>query len=112
MQQVNEAWTKPDDALLPPLSDAGCQSCAALQDTAADLVAKRHRYRSDPITIRSVDLIGQETDQTHVGVQMTQNRVDIVDSQGAVVSTDSKSDFAQTVGVVWRGETWVLYGIA
>lgn len=112
LSQLNVAWTKPDDGVLPPLAESGCLSCKDLQSTAVELVAKGHRYRTNPITIRSAALLGDESGQTQVRVQMTQNRVDIINAQGGIVSTDAKKDFARTVAVVWRGNGWLLYGIA
>ena len=112
ISQVNEAWSKPDATLLPPLSNPDCLSCADLQSTARDLVAKNNRYVSQPITIRSAKFVGNEQAQTHVRVLMTQNRVNVVDAQGQVVSTDAKKEFARTVGVTWEGNRWVLFGIA
>ena len=112
LEQAALAWTRPDATLIMPLSDPGCLSCKDLQKTASELVTKGQRYRSSPISIQSVVAVGGFKDQTHVHVQMTQKKVDVIDSQGAVVLTDPYQKLTRTVGLVWKGDSWRLYGIA
>lgn len=110
VEQSNKAWTVPDDRVLPPLSDSGCLSCQALQQTAVDLVAKKQHYRSAPVTLSKVAPIpGGPAGQQYVRVLGTQNRVDIIDRAGKVVSTDPKKPVALTASAVWRGNTWLVY---
>ncbi|MDU0314395.1 DUF6318 family protein [Phycicoccus sp. M110.8] len=110
VEQSNKAWTEPDAGLLPPLSDSGCLSCQALQRTAAGLVAKKQRYRSAPLTLSKVAALpGGPAGQQYVRVIGTQNRVDVVDASGKVVSTDQKKPVALTASAVWRGKTWLVY---
>lgn len=112
LEQTALAWSKPDASLIPPLSDPGCLSCKDLQKTAAELVAKGRRYRSSPVSIQSVDAVGGFEDQTHVHVQMIQKKVDVIDSNGAVVLTDPYQKLTRTVALLWRGDQWILYDIA
>lgn len=112
LEQAALAWTRPDSSLIPALSDAGCLSCKELQETAAELVAKKRRYASSPVTVNSVNAVGDVMGQTHVRVRMTQNKVDVVDSAGTVVLTDPSEPLTRTVALVWRGERWVLFDVA
>ena len=112
MEQVAEAWTKPDDSLIPALSEPGCLSCRDLQETAQELVQKKRRYASNPVAIKSVTAVGDVAGQTQVRLLMTQLKVDVVDASGAVVMTDPRQELARTTAVVWRGDRWLLYDIA
>jgi hypothetical protein len=47
-----------------------------------------------------------------VAVDLLQNRVDIVDAAGRVVSTDKKDTFLRTVAVIWKGGRWLIYDVA
>jgi hypothetical protein len=110
VEQSNEAWTKPDDTLLPPLSDNGCLSCEALQKTSAKLVANKQRYRSDPMTIEEIGAIGgAPSGQQYVRVIGIQNRVEVIDSAGKVVLTDPKKGVALTASAVWKEDRWFMY---
>ena len=110
VEQSNEAWTKPDDSLLPPLSEKGCLSCEALQKTAGQLVAKKQRYRTNPVTLQEIDAVGgAPSGQQYVRVLGTQNRVDVIDSTGKVVMTDPKKSVALTASAVWKEGRWFMY---
>jgi hypothetical protein len=110
IDQSNDAWTKPDDSLLPPLSDKGCLSCQALQKTATNLVAKKQKYRTSPMTITKLGAVGgAPTGQQYVRVLGTQNRVDVIDSKGTVVMTDPKQSVALTASAVWKEGRWFIY---
>ena len=111
--QVNEAWTKPDAEILPPLGEEGCKSCAGLQETAQSLVAKSRKYASPPITVTKVQpLAGAPAGQQYVRVFIDQHAVDVVDAAGKVVTKDKAGRGARTAAVLWMGETWRVYGIA
>jgi hypothetical protein len=43
---------------------------------------------------------------------MEQRGAKIVDSSGQIVDADKSMTVARTASVVWRGNTWVVYGIA
>jgi hypothetical protein len=110
VEQSNDAWTKPDATLLPPLSDPGCLSCQALQKTATNLVAKKQKYRSAPMTITKIGAVGgAPSGQQYVRVLGTQNRVEVVDSEGTVVLMDPKQSVALTASAVWREGRWLIY---
>lgn len=113
MDQANRAWMEPNAALLPPLSDPGCLSCKEIQRTAASLVRDGQRYVSAPVTVTRVAAFGgAPKGQQYVRLFMTQHKVDVVDATGKVVLTDPKRSLARTAGVLWKGESWRMYGIA
>lgn len=111
--QVNEAWTTPDATLLPKLADSGCKSCDGLQSTAQSLADKKRKYEANPVTVTKVTPFdGGPQGQQFVRVFITQHAVNIVDASGSVVDKDKAGKGARTASVVWRGKSWVLYGIA
>jgi hypothetical protein len=111
--QTNEAWTKPDVRVLPPLVQADCLSCQAIQDVALELDAKGRHYVSDPVTVTEVvPLDGAPGGRQRVRVQLQQHEVDVVDSAGKVVSTDPAQELARTVDLVWKEASWLVFGIA
>lgn len=110
LEQVNTAWTTPKADVLPPLSDSGCISCEAFEKEAKNLVAKGHRYASNPATYKSFRAFGgAPTGRQYVRVLGTQHQVDVVDAKGQVVSTDPKKPIAVNAMTVWEGGRWLLY---
>ena len=113
MGQVSEAWTRPDPTLLPPISDPGCLSCKDLQKTATDLKAKGQHYAANPVTVTKVVAIGgAPKGQQYVRLFMDQHKVNVVDANGKVVLTDPAKKLARTAGVIWEGDSWLMYGLA
>ena len=93
LDQINVAWTTPQAGLLPPLSGPDCKSCAAYEKTAQRLVDGQQHYESDPVTLTSIsrsDQGGGVEDAVALRADVTQNRVDVLDSHGGVVRTDRR----------------------
>lgn len=113
MEEANRSWVKPDVTVLKLLSDPGCISCKQIQDTASALAAKGHHYSANPVTVRTVAAYnGAPAGQQFVRLLMTQHKVDVVDSAGKVISTDPQVELARSAAVVWKGDSWLMYGIA
>ena len=111
--QVNLAWTTPDPDPIDTNSEEGCKSCTSLSDTAKQLRAKGHRYASNPVTVSNTKLVaGAPKGQQFVETNLLQHRVDVVDASGNVVSTDKRATLLRTVAVIWRGDRWLIYGVA
>ena len=88
-------------------------SCRAFEKTATELMAKKHRYASDPVTVESAHASGRGTaGQQYVLASLHQNRVHIVDGKGTVVSTDKEQMFESTVALVWGVGGWKVYDTA
>ena len=110
IDQLNEAWTQPDSKRLPPLSDPDCIACKSLQETAVSLTQKKQKYASNPVTVtKTVPLDTSPKGIQLVRLFMDQHKVDVVDSSGKVVLTDQAKRLARTVGVTWRGDSWLLF---
>jgi hypothetical protein len=110
VEQSNDAWTRPDDTLLPPISDPGCVACRGLQSTAEELVAKKQHYVSAPVTdIRTTAVDGAKPGQQMVRLLAKQNMVQVLDASGTVVRTDPAMDLARTVLVTWGDGQWRVF---
>jgi hypothetical protein len=110
LEQVNRAWTTPKAGVLPQLSESECISCKSFEKEAKDLVAKGHRYASDPATYKSFTAFGgAPKGRQYVRVIGTQHRVNIVDDKGKVVSTDPQKPIAVNAMTIWNGGRWLLY---
>lgn len=113
IDQLNLAWTSPNVDLVSALSEPDCVSCARLEATAEQLVTKGQRYMSAPVSVRSAAAFeGAPAGQQLVHLVMEQHRVDVVNAQGTIVSTDLPRDLNRNVVLKWRAEAWHVYGIA
>ena len=113
VEATNQASRTADVSLLPPLADAGCKSCAAIQSSVEQLQKQQRHYSADPVNGISADpLPGGAAGQQLVRLQMMQSGAKVVDSSGKVVDEDKRMNVARTVSVVWRGDSWIVYGIA
>ncbi|GAB3446474.1 hypothetical protein GCM10027517_28790 [Phycicoccus ginsengisoli] len=113
VEQTNRASRTADPSILPPLADSGCKSCAAIQDAVERLQTQGRHYSSDPVgSVRTDPLPGGANGQQLVRLRMEQQGAKIVDSSGKVVDADKTMTVARTASVVWRGSTWIVYGIA
>jgi len=105
-EQLNTAWTTPSKGLISTLSTSACKSCAALESTAADLVLHGQHYDGPPVTIVSVDSIGEATSgHPEVVVRFIQEHRSVIDSSGKVVLSDQRKEgkFVATLGWSTRG---------
>jgi hypothetical protein len=111
--QVNAAWMTADPRPIASNSEADCKSCASLRRTAEDLKRKNRHYAATPVTVRETKAVaGAPAGQQFVEARLQQNRVDIIDASGRVVSTDKRDTFLRTVALVWGGERWLIYDVA
>ncbi len=105
----NQAWTTPTAAYLGSYGAPSCKSCAASLATAAELVAKKHRYDGAPATIKSVDAIyDRQNDVYRVKVSAVQERRNIVSFAGRVISKDPRQPSTLEVALVWFGDRWKI----
>ena len=113
VEQINAAYLAADPAPIRVISERGCLSCRSLERDVSSLAAKGQRYGSAALTFTSAIAIGgAPKGQQHVRLFMTQNRVDIVDGRGRVVRTDRRKPLKSTVGLIWQGDQWLVYGMA
>ena len=112
IQQSSAAWTTPDARLIEDLSDPDCASCRSLAKTASDLQAKGHRYRDDPISVVSVESLVGDGARQNVAATIKQHPMEVVDTNGKVVSTDAADDLDRTFLLYWKEGRWIVGGIA
>ncbi|MBK8756207.1 MAG: hypothetical protein IPM08_03645 [Actinomycetales bacterium] len=105
--QVNRAWTRPEAGLIPRLCLSTSKSCAALEVTASELVAKKQRYDGDPGMISRVLAMGSGAPtELSVDVLGRQERRNVIDANGAVVLTDPQQDSHFEVHLRWFSDGW------
>ncbi|MGO4341450.1 DUF6318 family protein [Pedococcus sp. 2YAF34] len=113
VNETNRAGRAADPEILRPFADPGCKSCAAIQATIETLQNQDRHYTSDPVEgVKVKPFSGGPKGQQFVRLQMLQRGADIVDKSGKVVDSDKRMNVARTVSVVWRGDSWIVYGIA
>jgi hypothetical protein len=89
------------------LSSPSCKSCAGLEATAADLVKKGQHYDGSPVTIVSVNHLGEGIPgHPEILVRFTQENRKVIDKAGNVVLTDQRKQgkFVATLG--WSSRGW------
>ena len=113
VDRINAAYSTADATLIGAISEKGCLSCKSLQADVSSLAAKGQRYASDALTFKSAIAIGgAPKGQQHVRLFMTQNRIEVVDASGRVVRTDPAKPLKSTVGLIWEGSHWLVFGMA
>lgn len=107
--RINEAWTKPDSTALVDLSASTCQFCMKMTDRARALEKAKQRYASDPVTVGDLRKVPNAPEgSVFFDMELTQNQVDIVDVNGAVVDADDRKQGYFDVGVRWQEARWVF----
>jgi outer membrane murein-binding lipoprotein Lpp len=109
--QVNIAWTTPKPGLLPQLCKASSKSCKSFEDTAVQLKAAGNHYDGMPVTTQSVaalDAPGGRQSILYLGRQEKRN---VVDSTGRVVSTDQQKTVRFEVALEWTPSGWTIFTI-
>ena len=110
--QVNTAWTEPRAGLIKSFSDPKCEFCSKTEATAARLVSDRQRYSSNPVEVTAIDqFVGAPSGQEYLAVTLVQRRVDVLDADGSVVSTDQRKNLDRYVAVIWTDGEWRLLGV-
>ena len=112
-EQINSAWIQPNAQLLEPLSDATCQSCAALQATAASLVQTQEKYLSPVLQLDSAaPSDGAPSGQQFILAQMQQLASKRVDSAGTVKDEQAAQSATRQFVLIWQEGRWLVFGIA
>jgi hypothetical protein len=112
VKQSALAWTTPEPALIRNLSDPDCDSCAELARTAAALKKQGHRYEREPISVKSTEVLTGDGRRQNVAASIDQRAVNVVDARGNLVSSDSAQELERTFLLYWKGDRWVVGGIA
>lgn len=110
---VNQAWTKPEAGLLPPLFTAACTSCQNFEDNAAKYVRERTRYNKTPLEILEVSRHGPaiEGPKQTIDVVVHQTAASVVDASGKSVSDIKEQRGIFVTEVAWMDTGWKLTAI-
>jgi len=112
IEQVNRAWTTPDDKLLPPLIEPECKSCKAMQDNAVEYVSLKHRYATPAVEITNLVIApGSPDGQQFLSFKYHQLAANVIDKDGTVISTKAESSGERRVLLTWKGDRWSVSGI-
>ena len=110
--QVNRAWTTPDETVLPPLSDEQCNSCKNLQADAAELSAKGQRMDPAPVAVSEVlARDGAAPGRQFVSATLAQTGARVLDAAGSVIDQDQPTSGAYNFALIWKGDRWLMQGI-
>ena len=112
VNQSAQAWMEGDADLVESLSDADCESCAELAARADQLKQAGQHYAAAPITVTKVRALTGDESRINVAASIRQRRVDVVDEGGEVVSSDGADELRRTFLLYWKGDQWVVGGIA
>jgi hypothetical protein len=113
VDQINRAWTEPNDGTLRPNSTSECLSCAALQETAASLVSTGERFAGPPLQLDSITpRDGAPPGQQFVSAQMQQLASSRVDGSGQVKESQSQASAVRDFVVIWQESRWLMHGIS
>ena len=105
--QLNVAWHTPKAGLLPPLSLTACKTCTALEDNAADLVAKHQHVSGDPVRIDAVDVSDTASNgDQRVIITGAQIRTSVVDSNGKKVRDIPAAKIRSVATTRWTASGW------
>lgn len=111
--ELNRAWTTPAIGVVSALSDGGCQFCTKSEADARSLVDRGQRYSSKPVeVIRATAMTGAAPEgQIFLRTELRQNRSDVVDASGSVISTDAQKLVTLVSGVIWANGAWRMYEV-
>jgi hypothetical protein len=109
LEQVNDAWMKPDPELIRPYALESCKTCANYVDTAEWLVAEGAAYDGAPTTLgASVVLPESRSDRVLVRVLQQQEERRILRLDGTAADTVHDQSGELELQVEWHQEAWHL----
>ena len=107
--QINRAWSKPDDTALDPLYLSSCATCSAIDGSAAKFVATKRRYRDTPMTLTSIGTLSSPSDNTlQVATIGVQHKSAVIDQTGTVVESIPETPSRFILTLSWRGNGWAV----
>lgn len=87
ISRVNRAWSAPDAGAMNGLFAPDCKTCAAFADSAKRMALEGRRHDGDTLTVRTVSAISFADPVREVRVDLTQNSVPVLDTEGGRVGT-------------------------
>lgn len=110
-ERINQAWTRPQAGLLPPICESTSKSCANSEQTAVRLVSSGLRYDQRPLTVLGVTSVGEQDGLATVYVKGRQEARSVVDSSGRPVQQVQAADVTFEVIVAWSGDHWLVRSV-
>jgi len=104
--QLNRSWMTADPALLPPLSEPGCKTCAAFTATAASFRSKSQHYKGEIFSITSIGALGSGPKGQEVLVIGRQEPGAVVDQSGTVIERSAAQAGKFIISLRWTGTGW------
>ena len=112
IRQLNVAWTTPDPQAIEPLCDLkASSSCRYFINTARDLQSKGNRYEGNPTSSPRFTELSARVGEKQILVALIQERRNIVDKEGGVVSTDQRKDLLFVLSLAWTDSGWKIQSI-
>ena len=109
--QVNIAWTVPKPGVLLQLCKASSKSCKSFEDMAVQLQAAGNRYDGLPVTAQSVVALDTPGGLQSILFKGRQEKRNVVDSTGRVVSTDQQMAVSFEVALERTPSGWTVLTI-
>ncbi|MHB8185903.1 MAG: DUF6318 family protein [Dermatophilaceae bacterium] len=109
--QVNLAWATPKPGVLPRLCTASSKSCASFEATAVQLEAAGNHYDGLPVTTLSVTALDAPAGRQSVLYKGRQERRNVVDASGRVISTDEEKSVSFEAALEWTPAGWKVFTI-
>ncbi len=104
---VNYSWATPRSGAITSLSDKKkCDQCMKLEDMAKILVKLDRRYSGAPFTIDSATRTKVLSNLALVRVEGSQNKVDVLAKDGAVLNSQAEGKIAWLMLLSWSGKRW------
>ncbi len=110
---VNQAWTRPEARLLPPLFTAACTSCQNFEDNAEKYVREGTRYNKTPLEVIEVSPHGPPVKGARQTIDVVVNQVaaSVVDANGKSVSDIKEQRGVFVAELLWMDTGWKLTSI-
>jgi hypothetical protein len=112
LEQVNQAWMKPDPELIRPYALVSCKTCANYVETSQWLINERLGYEGVPSKLGESGLLTRSSaDVVTIQVAQAQEPARILRQDGSVEQGLSKEASLLDVRLEWRGGSWLVAAI-
>jgi hypothetical protein len=107
LEQVNDAWMKPDPELIRPYALESCKTCANYVGTVDWLSAGQLRYDGPPMKL-GPSVVAPESQQDHAYIELGCNQEErrILRADGSTERTVKHRFGAAQVELLWLHQAW------
>jgi hypothetical protein len=109
LEQVNEAWMKPDPELIRPYALESCKTCANYVATAEWLLSREFHYDGRPMRLGE-PIVAPESESDHYFIELIANQENrnIISHDGKVEEVVAYRAAGAQVELGWHGTSWVV----